>query len=102
MVHRHADAKVTDTKTSDIASQHYMHPGAHGGDLDDVADNEHDDTNSQAHTTSLLIRGICTTKSANKGTNIHVRNHKGKVLAESVDEVFENLHSRYLTLAKHH
>lgn len=87
-----------------------MHPGIHGGDLDDVADDEHGDTEGQALAATPPIRGIGAAECTDEGSDAHERNDKGKddvveglvswrALTESIDEVLENLHSRDLALA---
>ena len=111
LVHGHADGKVADTQTSDEASHHDVYPGAHGGDLNDAADDEHDDAKGQALAATPPIGGVGAAQRTDEGPYAHERDDERKddvveglvswrALAKSVDEVLENLNAGNLTLTR--
>jgi len=79
--HGDSHGEVTDAQTGNESAHHEMHPAVHGGNLDDVADDEDAHSKAQALASPPPIRGaimpgvlacyICDTA----GVRIHVEGH---------------------------
>lgn len=54
--HGHPDTEVSDSETGDESTHHHMDPAVHGGDLDDVANDEDDHAKGQRPSTSPPVR----------------------------------------------
>lgn len=54
--HGNTDGQVTDAQTGCEAAHHHVDPALHGGDLDNVADNEDDDTEGKTLSPTEPIR----------------------------------------------
>jgi len=65
IVSKLTNTEVTNTKTRDETAHHHVYPGLHRGDLNDVADDEKEDTKGQALAATPPIRCVCTRESTN-------------------------------------
>lgn len=85
-----------------------MHPGVHSGDLNDVANNEDEDTEGHGLATSPPIGGISSRESTDQRTNAHQGHEKrlddghpflltGRTLGKALLEIGEQEHRRDLT-----
>jgi hypothetical protein len=54
--HGNTDTEVANTKTSDEATHHHVNPASHGSDLDDVSNDEDNNTEGQTPTATEPIR----------------------------------------------
>lgn len=107
------DTEITDTDTCKEATHHHVNPGFHRGDLNDVAQNEKDDTEGQTLATTPPVGSVCTGKSTQERTDGHegdedrgARGWEGIAfrcvligITESSQEVFEDEHATDLTLS---
>lgn len=105
--HGNTNGKVTNTQTGDETTHHHVDPGVHGGDLDDVANDEDEDTEGHGLAATPPVGSVGARQSTDERTDTHQgdeeRLNDGNPLlvalgslGEAVHEILEQKHGRNL------
>ena len=110
--HGDADGEVADAEAGDEPAHHEVHPRVHGGDLDDVADDEDGDAEAEAAAAAPPVGCVGAGEGADERADGHEGDDEGGDdglegfgavrlgLAEAVDEVGEEQHAGDLSIRK--
>jgi len=108
------NTEVTNANTGDETTHHHVDPRLHRGDLDDVSNDEKEDTKCQTLAATPPVGCVGAGKSTQEGTDAHEGDEDGRpgcgdgiaccctrVLdTETTEEVFEDEHATDLTLLR--
>lgn len=108
------NTEVTNTDTGDETTHHHVNPRVHRGDLDDISDDEQEDTESQALAATPPVGSVGAGQSTQEGADAHEGDEDGRAGggdgvagccagvfdSEAAQEVFEDEHAADLTLLR--